>query len=193
MDINKAIKKQEKSNIRFLLFLSFIFFMLPLILVLSNLLNFFFLIYLSIIEILILITILININNNYLKYSIDNYKLKISLRLISEELNVVCDKVKYVYTEGNFQQIVIILLMNSKFRNKKIKHVDENLLRLYPNFAQNYYRIKKRNPEENYFYIVITKGGFKKYKLLDLIYKNCVKAQYTEEAVERIKEYRKIQ
>lgn len=193
MDINKAIKKQEKSNMRFLLFLGFIFFILPIILFLSKILNIFFIIYLSIIELLILITILININNNYLRFSSDNYRLKIRLMWLSEELNIVCDKVRFVYTKGNSDQMLVILLMNSKFRNKKIKPIDDNLFKIYSDLAQNYYRIKKQSPDEDYFYIVITKGGYKKYKLLDLIYRNCVKAQYTEETVERIKEYRNIQ
>lgn len=193
MDINKAIRKQKKSNIRFLLFLGFIFFILPFILFLSNMLKIFFLIYLGIIELLILFTILININNGYLRYSSDNYRIKIKVKWLSEELNIVCDKVRLVHTEGKAQQMTIILLMSSKFRNKKIKPIDESFLRFHPYLAQNYYRTKKQNPEENYFYISITKGGYEKYKLLDLIYRNCVKAQYTEETVEKIKEYRKIQ
>lgn len=193
MDINKAIKKQNKSNIRFLLFLGFIFFALPLILFLSNNLNIFFIIYLLIIELLILITILINISNNYLKYSSDSYRIKIKLKPIEEEINIVCDKVKFVHTEGKGAQITVILLMNSKFRNKKIKPIDENFTRVHPYLAENYYRIKKQNPEEKIFYFIITKGGYEKYKLLDLIYRNCLKAQYTEEAVEVIKEYRKKQ
>lgn len=193
MDINKAIKKQEKSNMRFLLFLGFIFFMLPFILFLSKMINLFFLIYLSIIELLILSTILININSIYLRFSSDSYRLKIKFNWFNEEVNIVCDKVRFVYTEGYDEQMIIILLMNAKFRNKKIKPVDESLLKFHPYLAQNYYKIKKQSPEENYFYIIITKGGYKKYKLLDLIYRNCVKAHYTEEAVERIKEYRKTQ
>jgi K+ transporter len=193
MDINKAIRKQKKSNIRFLLFLGFIFFILPLILFLSNMLKIFFLIYLGIIELLILITILININNSYLRYSSDDYRIKIKVKWLSEELNIVCDKVRLVHTEGKAQQMTIILVMSSKFRNKKIKPIDESFLRFHPYLAQNYYRTKKQNLEENYFYISITKGGYEKYKLLDLIYRNCVKAQYTEETVEKIKEYRKIQ
>lgn len=191
MDINKAIRKQKKSNIEFLLFLSFIFFMLPLILFLAHKSNIFFIVYLLIIEMLILITIIINISNNYIKYSSDNYRLKVKLLHFGEEINIVCDKVKFVHAEGKGAQISIIFIMNSRFRNKKIMPVDNNFVSKNPYLSQQYYWLKVQNPEDNYYYLIITKGGFEKYKLLDMVYKNCVKAEYTEEAVEIIKEYRR--
>jgi hypothetical protein len=190
MDINKAIRKQDKSHKRFLLSMSFIFFILPLILVLSNRINLFFLIYLCIIELLILIAFFINISSNYLRYNTDNYKLRIKLRKFGEEFNIVYDKVAFVHTQSSGIKFEIILIMSSKFRNKKIKPIDEDFIKKYTYVAQQYYKLKKLRPEENFFYLTINKGGFHKYRLLDLIYRNCVHAHYTEEAVERIKEYR---
>lgn len=38
-----------------------------------------------------------------------------------------------------------------------------------------------------YYFQVIRRGGLKKYLLLDLIYKNCVRATYTEESIQNIK------
>ncbi|MFL0267186.1 hypothetical protein [Candidatus Clostridium radicumherbarum] len=190
MDINKAIRKQKKSNIGFLLFLSFIFFMLPFILFLAHKSNTFFIIYLLIIEMLILITILINISNNYIKYSSDSYRLKIKLLYFGAEMNIICDKVKFVHAEGKCAQMSIIFIMNSRFRNKKIMPIDNNFISKHPYLAQQYYWLKTHNPEDNFYYLIINKGGFEKYKLLDMIYRNCVKAEYTEGAVEIIKEYR---
>lgn len=190
MNINKAIRKQEKSNKRFLLTLCFIFFVLPLILFLSGRFNIFLFIYLFVIELLILIAIVININNNYLKYSVENYKLKIKLKKFGESINILCDKVAMVFAEGKNSNMEIIIITTSKFRNKNIKPIDENLLKKYPYLAHKYYIIKKHHPENNYFYIIINKGGYNKYRLLDLIYKNCITAYYSEEAIERIKEYR---
>lgn len=190
MDINKAIRKQEKSNKRFLLFLGFIFLALPLILFASNKLNLFFLIYLVVIEVLILSAILISMESNYLKYSCDGYKLKIKARKLIEEFNIVCDKVVFVHTEGSGPQINIIMLLCSRFRNKKINEVNESFLSKHAYISHYYYKLKKHHPEENYYYISINKGGYHKYKLLDIIYRNCVKAQYTSEAIENIKQYR---
>lgn len=191
MDINKAIKKQEKSNKRFLLFLGFIFFILPVVLFLSKKINIFFFIYLFIIETLILIAMLITLNSYYLKYSCDGYKLKLNFKGFGEGFNIICDKVVLVHTEGTGQQMSIVIVTSSKFRNKKINAVDEIFLRKHAYLSHYYYKIKKLQLEENFFYIIINKGGYHKYRLLDMIYRSCVHGQYTEEAVERIKEYRK--
>jgi hypothetical protein len=191
MDINKAIRKQEKSHKRFLFFLGFIFLALPLVLVILKRFQLFFLLYLSIIELLILGAMFFSINNKFLKYSVDGYKLKLKFRRFGEEFNIICDKVALVHAEGKGPEMSIILLMTSRFRNKKINEVDEAFLRKYAYLSHHYYRIKKINPEFSYYYIVVTKGDYHKYRMLDLIYRNCVKAYYTEETVEKIKEYRK--
>lgn len=190
MNINKAIRKQEKSNKRSLLTLCFIFFILPAALFLSHKINIFFLSYLAIIEILILTALLLTINNNYLKYSIEDYKLKLKFRKFGENVNILCDKVVIVFSEGKGPSMEIIIVTSSKFRNKNMKPVDEPLLRKHPYLAQQYYIIKKHHPENSYFYIIISKGAYHKYRLLDLIYRNCIKAYYSEETIERIKEYR---
>lgn len=190
MDINKAIRKQEKSNKRFLLFLGFIFLTLPVVLFISNKFSLFFLIYLAVIEVLILSAILISMESNYLKYSCDGYKIKIKVRRFREEFNIVCDKVVFVHTEGSGPQMNIIMLLCSRFRNKKINEVDESFLNKHAYISHYYYKLKKHHLEESYYYISINKGGYHKYKLLDIIYRNCVKAQYTSEAIEIIKQYR---
>lgn len=191
MDINKAIRKQEKSHKRFLFFLGFIFFVMPLVLLLTQRFNVFFIIYLSIIELLILSAILASMSNNYIKYSVDGYKLKIKFRRFGEEFNIICDKVALVHAEVSAEEMNIVMLMTSKFRNKKINAVDEEFLKKHQYLSHHYYKIKKLNPEINYFYIIVTKGYYHKYRLLDIIYRNCVKAYYTEETVEKIKEYRR--
>jgi hypothetical protein len=192
MDINKAIRKQEKSNKRFLFFLGFIFFAMPLALYLTQRFNLFFFIYLSIIELLILSAILVSVNNNYIKYSVNGYKIKLSFRRFGEEFSIPCDKVVLVHVEGSNQEMNIVMLMTSKFRNKNINAVDEEFLLKHQYVSHHYYKMKKLNPEINYFYIVVTNGYYHKYKLLDMIYRNCVRAHYTEDTVEKIKEYRRF-
>jgi hypothetical protein len=191
MDINKAIRKQEKSHKRFLFFLGFIFFAMPLVLYLTQRFNLFFFIYLTIIELLILSAILVSMDNNYIKYSVDGYKIKLSFRRFGEEFSITCDKVALVHAEGSNQEMNIVMLMTSKFRNKRINAVDEEFVIKNQYLSHYYYKMKKLNPEINYFFIVITKGYYHKYRLLDMIYRNCVKAYYTEETVEKIKEYRR--
>lgn len=191
MDINKAIRKQEKSNKRFLFFLGFIFFVLPVVEFIAGKGNAFFLSYLIIIEFLIMTAIFINSNKSYLYFISDGYKLKVRLKLMEEELNVLCEKVVWIHTEGCLESMNIILLTNSKFRSKKLRVVDEDFLRQHPLTAQHYYKTKMNYPESSFFYLIITSGGYKKYKLLDILYRTCIHAHYSDDAIERIKEYRK--
>jgi hypothetical protein len=190
MNINKAIRKQEKSHKRFLFFLGFIFFAMPLVLYLTQRFNLFFFIYLGIIEILVLSAILLSINNNYFKYSVDGYKMKLKFGRLGEGFNIICDKVALVHSEGSGNEMKIVMIMTSRFRNKRINAVDEDFIRKHPYISHQYYKIKKLNPENNYYYLIITKGSYHKYRMLDMIYRNCVKSYYTEETVEKIKEYR---
>ena len=190
MNINKAIRKQNRAYKNFVLSMGFIFLILPLVLILTKRFTMFFIAYLAIIEILIFIVILVNVNSEYLKFEYDDYKLKIRLGLLKEVLNILCDKVALIHTENKDKEIDITIIASSRFRSKSFKPVDIYFLKKYSYIAYHYYRIKKQHPENEYFYYKITKGGFVKYKLLDTIYKSCVYAYFTEESLERIKEYR---
>lgn len=189
MDINKAIRKQNRSYKAFMLSMCFIFFLLPVMLLLLHEVTFFLVIYLSTIEALILLALIANMNREYLKYEIKNYKLVIKNGLISEKISIVCEKVVLVHMEENEGKSYLILITSSNFRTKKVRPISKEFLRRHPYVAQHYYEIKKYNPEEKYFYFMITKGGYYKYKLLYKMYKNCVKAFYTKETIQNIKEY----
>jgi hypothetical protein len=52
---------------------------------------------------------------------------------------------------------------------------------------EEYIKIKKLNPENMFYFLTIRKGSLVKYNLLDTIFKNCVKATYTLDAIENIK------
>ena len=65
--------------------------------------------------------------------------------------------------------------------------VGKNALKKIPNIQKEYNKIKENNHGSLIYYQVIKKGGLRKYLLLDIIYKNCVKATYTEQCIENIK------
>lgn len=190
MNINKAIKKQEKAHKRLLLILGFIFLALPIILFASGRLEIFFVLYLVVIETMILMSIIISLNSNYLNYRLENFKLKIRLNKFGETYNISCDKVLLVHCEKQGVHMEIILITNSRFRNKRIKEVDGFFIKKYSYLSQEYIRMKRLRPEDSYYYFVISKGGYEKYKLLDVLYRNCLVARYTDNAVVRIKEFR---
>jgi hypothetical protein len=188
MNINKAIRKQNKSYKRFLLFNCFIFLSLPLVLYFSKQITAFYISYLSLIEVLILLAIMVSINTYNLKFQYDGVKLKISYG-IAGRINILCDKVVFVHVERNDD---IILITTSRVRNEKLNEVSLKFLQSHSYVSYYYNRIKNQAPEEDYYYLIIKSGGLFRYQLLDTIYKSCVYAVFSEEAVKKIKKYREM-
>lgn len=186
MNINKAIRKQKKSYERFLLSNCFIFLALPSVLYFSRQVTLFYISYLSVIEVLILFAVIISINSLNLQFQYDGIKLKIRYGL-SGRVSILCDKVVFVHVERNND---IILLMTSRFRNERIKEISLKFLQNHSYVSYYYNRIKAQEPQEDYYYIKIKRGGLLRYSLLDTIYRSCVYAVFSEEAIEKIKIYR---
>lgn len=188
MDINKALKKQKKSYKRFIYAMGLVFFALPTIMVFYNIRVTFLYFYLALLEILILFAVMVRANNERLIFSLDRYKLKIRPGVLKGTYTFNCEKIALVHAEGIEDKLEIVILTTSKSRNKKLTLVNEKITSKYTEAAYHYYRLKKQNPEVEYYYMVITSGGYSKYKLLKFIYKNCVRAFYTESAIMHIKD-----
>lgn len=188
MDINKAIRKQIKSYKRFLLSMGFIAILFPLVLFLIGLnTNLFLVTYLIILECLIVLAVFSKVNHQKLKFESGTNKLKISVGIIRRKYLIFCERVVLVHTEKSKEDMAIIIVTTLKVRNKRIRVVPKDFCEKYPGVASEYLKIKNREPSYTHYYIVIKKGGFKKYLLLDLIYRNCVKAVYTENAIENLR------
>ncbi|EJO5346214.1 hypothetical protein NRP93_000249 [Clostridium botulinum] len=197
MDLNKGLRNQKRSYERFVVIMSFIFILLPLILYLYNkIYDVFYVSYLIIIEVLIVMAIIIVGDREKLTFKYSNNRLKIALGIFNKRLNLVCDKVVLVHIEKynniyDVEDFRIVILTTSKFRNKRIIKVNEKFLKLHNYVARFYYKLKKIDPEKNFYYTIIKRGGLKKYYLLDALYRTCVYAHFTEECIEKIKELRK--
>lgn len=198
MDINKAIRKQKKSYKRFMLIMGFIFFALPLaaLLLFADRVPLFYILYLIVIEILIILAIVAKINYENLKFTTNNYRIKIVSGIRRDKINIICNKVVFVHVENIIRKrdrekdFIIILIASSTFRSKRMIPINEKFLRNHPYAAFQYQRIKILNPEKEYAFTIIKKGKLYKYELLDTIYKSCVYAIFSEEAIDKIKEYR---
>ncbi len=187
MKILKALKRERKHKKYFFILMSTIFILLPLIAFLSQIKSVFLWSYLGLIESLIIVECINKLNYYNLKFSCINSKLKFKSGLFSSESVILCDKVVIVHTDKFKEEMDIILISTVKFRNKYLKPISKAFLKKYPEASEEYIRIKKINPEDNYYFQVIRKGALKKYILLDDIYKNCVRASYTASAIENIK------
>lgn len=189
MNINKAIRKQKKSFVRFMLTSGFVFFVLPMVLILSGNKNMFFVVYLVIIEIMITILVLRRIDNEYLRFYFD-VRLNMELGLQMQKYSINPEKVVYVDVKNSGNLLNIIIILKSNLRNPRIKKLEYKIISEYPNINNFLKDIIIENIENNYHYLIIDKGGFYKYKLLDLIYRSCVRACFSSNAISKLKEYR---
>lgn len=191
MDINKVLKKQRKSYIRFMLSMGFIFLLLPMVLWLTKQITTFFLGYLVVIELLILALMIMRYNEEYLKSELVNDKIAISILGGRVKYKISYSKVALVHTIPHEENFDILIVTKSNFRNKRMRVVTKKALEKYSDIEKHYRKIKM--PESgSYYYFIVRRGGAKKYLLLDLLYKYSVSAIFTENAVKNIKEYRNL-
>lgn len=187
MDIYTAVKK-ERVNLKIFLILMFIIsLILPIAVILTNLTTFFYLTYLGAIEFLIVIAIIIKLNFYRVVYRCINNKLIFTTGIFTKESLIICDKVALVHTNKSDYDLEIILITTVNFKNKALRVVDDNFFKRYPQIKNEYNNIRKLNLDKQYYFQIIRRGGLKKYLLLDCIYKNCVKAIYSDESIQNIK------
>lgn len=187
MDIYTAIKKESFNLKIFIITMLGISILLPVAVVLTNLTTVFYLSYLGVIEFLIVISIIIRLNYYKVIYRCSNNKLIFKIGTFAKENLIICDKVALVHTNKSDYDLEIVIITSVKFKNRSLREIDKNFFKRYPQVESEYNYIKKLNPSKDYYFQVIRRGGLKKYLLLDIIYKNCVKAVYTEESIQNIK------
>ena len=85
------------------------------------------------------------------------------------------------------EELEIIIVTSSKFRNKKARPIVKGFLKRYPEVEREYNRLKKINEEQTYYFQIIRNGSLRKYIFLENIYTTCVKSAYTPAAIESIK------
>lgn len=187
MDIYEAIKRERKHIKIFFITMAIIALILPLILIITGMLTLFYIIYVIFIYILIVLASIVKMNSYKVDYRYLNNRLIFKVGILTKQYLIICDKVVLVHTNKSEYDLEIILLTSVTFKNKGLRPVDKNFLKRYPQIAQHYNAIKQHNNKKEYYFQVIRRGGLKKYLLLDLIYKNCVKAIYTDESIQNIK------
>lgn len=187
MEINKALKRIRKKENIFFIIMGILSVSIPTLAYLANFKNIFIYLYIVIIEFLILIAILSRINTCTLKFKYYNSRFKIKQGLFLRESIILCDNVAIVHTNKEREDVEIIIVTSSKFRNKKARPVTKGFLKKYPEVEREYNRLKKINEEQPYYFQIIRNGSLRKYIFLENIYTTCVKSAYTPAAIESIK------
>ncbi|EHI97445.1 hypothetical protein CDLVIII_0720 [Clostridium sp. DL-VIII] len=187
MDIYKAIKREKKHLKIFLITMVIIALILPTMLMITGRTNVFYISYVIFIYLLIVISIIIKMNSYRVEYRYMTNKLVFKTGIFAKEYLIICDKVALVHTNKSDYDLEIVLITNVVFKNPGLRPVDKNFFKRYPQIVEHYDAIKQLNSTKDYYFQVIRRGGLRKYLLLDSIYKNCVKAIYTDESIQNIK------
>lgn len=187
MDIYKAIKR-EKSHLNiFMIAMVIIAVLHPIVLMITGLTTTFYISYTIFIEFLIIIAIIVKMNAYKVEYRYSNNRLIFKAGIFIKEYLIICDKVILVHTNKSDYDLEIVIITSVKFKNRGLRSVDQNFLKRFPQIAEEYNIINQTNPKRDYYFQVIKRGGLKKYLLLDSIYRNCVKAIYTDDSIQNIK------
>lgn len=188
MYIDKAIKKQEKSFHLFIFFMILIALGLPTIsMFFTDYFNKITILLLILIEVVIVVCIVFLINEMTLKYEYYKGRFKVKTSLFQGYKSIFCEKVVLVHAIGNIDNITLLIIYMGKPKSKLFEEVDTGLFDKYPLISELYKKVKKQYPDYEFCYATITHGGIKKFKLLDEIYKKCIDALYTDEAIDNIK------
>lgn len=187
MDIYKAIKKERYHLKIFLIIMAIIAFILPLSIELTGLTSIFYISYVGMIELLVVAAIIIKLNSYKVEYRCSNNRLMFKAGISFKEHLIICDRVVLVHTGKSDYDLEIVVITNIAFKNRALRPVDQNFLKKYPQITEQYKVLKQQNPKKDYYFQVVRRGGLKKYLLLDSIYKNCVKAIYTDDSIQNIK------
>jgi hypothetical protein len=187
MDIYRAIKRERLHLKIFLVTMVVIAIMLPMTLLITGLTKILYISYVFFIEFLIIIAIIIKMNGYKVEYRYLSNRLMFKTGILTKENLIICDKVSLVHTNKSDYDLEIVLITNIVFKNNALRPVDKNFLKRYPQIVKEYDIIKQINPQNEYYFQVIKRGGLRKYLLLDSIYRHCVKAIYTDESIQNIK------
>lgn len=188
MEFDKVLRKQRKSYKRFMLSMGFIFLLLPIVLYLSKTFNIFFIMYLGVLELLILLAIMARFNDEYLKFNVNGDKISISVLMGRVKYKLNSEKVVAVHAISQEKYFDIMIITTSTFRNKRIRLLTEKVITKYEGLEDVYNKIKL--PEnKSYYYLIIRRGGVKKHLLLHTLFRSCLAATFSENAIENIKEF----
>lgn len=193
MNIDKAIRKQNKSLKRFLFSSCLVFLLILLILIFLPDIYTEFKIILIFLQIIILILISGRLEDKWLRYVVNENKILVKTGLINATTVIRKNKVLLVHTKDKNKDMKIIIIIESKVKKRNFIEVNKKFLSENKELYKYLQNLKEKNPSRKYFYTIIYNGGFCKYKFLNDVYINCDKAFFTDKVIENIKLYRNIE
>ncbi|WP_426348891.1 hypothetical protein ACPWSR_14190 [Alloiococcus sp. CFN-8] len=192
MDVFKAYERQRRYMKRFNFLMIFLFFLLPAVVYYTGKTQVFFLVYLGILEVMIVATVIVTKHKDFLDFDIARGKVVLKLGILKKKHALILEKIMLVHTEGENYDIRLFIITTQRGRDRIFKPVTEDSIKKYPLLHKEYIRLKRLNPEFDYYAVAINNGGFYKYELLNTIYKNTSNAVFTDYSIDNIKKIRYV-
>lgn len=194
MKIKKQLKREKSRKSRVIFLSVVIMFIVPYIItVLSNQGNLrgweenFYFMYAVIIDLLLIINIIrIKIDDSF-DMTVKEGRIIIKDRILKSPFAISPEKVTYVdavdKSSGEFD---IIIIMNMK-REKRFQRFNEKYIREHPQYKKIYIYLMDSREDKDFCFYLINKGGARKFYYLYLLFKNLYEAEFSKNAVEKVK------
>ncbi|HAZ37665.1 MAG TPA: hypothetical protein DEF85_02710 [Clostridiaceae bacterium] len=154
---------------------------------------FFSFLYIVVVDGLLILNILRIISNDKFEFylSNDNEKIKIKDGLLSSPFSINLDWIYYIDAapKANADDIEVLIVSKKGKRNKRFLPFDDNLVKAKPYYKNTYKYIMENKPCKDLYYYIVRKSGAKKYYYLYLIYKNAYDANFSDRALDYIKDF----
>lgn len=194
MKIKKQLKREKSRKSRVIFLSVVIMFIVPYIItVLSNQGNLrgweenFYFMYAVIIDLLLIINIIrLKIDDSF-DMTVKEGRIIIKDRILKSPFAISPEKVTYVdavdKSSGEFD---IIIIMNMK-REKRFQRFNEKYIREHPQYKKIYIYLMDSREDKDFCFYLINKGGARKFYYLYLLFKNLYEAEFSKNAVEKVK------
>ena len=192
MDVFKAYEKQRKSLKRFNFIMIFLFFLLPAVVYYTGKTDIFYLVYLGLLEVMIVAAIFITKNKDYLDFDIVRSRVVLKVGVLKKRHSIILDKLRIVHSEGENYDIRLFLITTQRARDRIFRPVTEESIKKYPLLHKEYIRLKRLNPEFDYYIVTVNNGGFYKYELLNSLYRSTSNVVFTDNSIDNIKKIRYV-
>ncbi|SHH81886.1 hypothetical protein SAMN02745196_01519 [Clostridium collagenovorans DSM 3089] len=190
MNIDKAIKKQKSNYIIFVFYMSFIFAFLPVALFLSGKKGEIYIACLVVIQLLIVLEVFRKSFEDLMELKYDDGKIRIRHGFLGKNYSVNCDKIVYVHAVGEDDKIIIIVGSKKKIKKKTFRQLERKALSKYKEILEYESNLVMEDKSTRIYYYSFLKGRYIKYSFLDMLYRYCTSAKFSNTAIEKIKFFR---
>lgn len=146
--------------------------------------------YLFLVNGLLMANILRIVLGNFLRFNIEDGRVRIKDGIFRPRFSIGLDKIVYVdLSENKKGEFEILIVMEKGKRNKSLREFGREIMEMDPAYRGAYIHLENAHPEERFYCYILKRGGANKYYYLYTIYKNSYKAEFSKTSLNYIKRF----